>query len=47
MQDHGIYNLAVTSNDFPEERRETLTESVGELFAAPTEVRLTDRKSVV
>ena len=42
MRDHGIYNLAATLDDIPEERRETLTESVGELFAAPTEVRLTE-----
>ena len=42
MQDHGIYNLAVAPSDVPEERRETLTESVGELFAAPAEVRLTE-----
>ena len=37
-----IYNLAATPNDVPEERWETLTESVGELFAAPAEVWLTE-----
>jgi len=42
MRDHGIYNLAATLDDIPEERRETLTESVGELFAAPAEVWLTE-----
>lgn len=42
MQDHGIYNLAATPDDIPEERRETLIESVGELFAASAEVRLAE-----
>ena len=42
MQEHDIYNLAATLDDIPEERRETLTESVGELFAAPAEVRLAE-----
>ena len=42
MRDHDIYNLAATLDDVSEERREALTESVGELFAAPTEVRLTE-----
>ena len=37
-----IYNLAATPNDVPEERWETLTESVSELFAAPAEVWLTE-----
>lgn len=42
MRDHGIYNLAATLDDIPEERRETLTESIRELFAASAEVRLTE-----
>ena len=33
-----IYNLAAIPNDVLKKRRETLTESIGELFAAPAEV---------
>ena len=47
MRDHGIYNLAATLDDIPEERRETLIESVGELFAAPAEVQLAESPSGV
>ena len=47
MRDHHIYNLAATLDDIPEERQETLTESVRELFAASAEVRLAESQNGV